>query len=141
MYVYHTFLKNSARSCSSPIGIKVIPGLQTCAWDECLIYCKWPQLCACLFVNSVLLNLFDVAAHFSPRLWFWAHFTKDLFQNSWLGIPITFFKKYVSYLGTFAAHLKELRGPPVGHGPRVEKRCVNCLSPAQLIGSEVCLLS
>ena len=36
--------------------------------------------------SSVLLNLFDVAAHFSPRLWFWAHFTKNLFQNSWLGV-------------------------------------------------------
>jgi len=34
----------------------------------------------------MLLNLFDVAAHFSPRLWFWAHFTKNLFQNSWLGV-------------------------------------------------------
>ena len=36
--------------------------------------------------NAVLLNLFDVAAHFSPRLWFWAHFTKILFQKSWLGV-------------------------------------------------------
>ena len=27
-----------------------------------------------------------IAAHFSPRLWFWAHFTKKLFQNSWLGV-------------------------------------------------------
>jgi len=37
-------------------------------------------------LKAVLLNLFDVAAHFSPRLWFWAHFTKKLFQNSWLGV-------------------------------------------------------
>jgi len=36
----------------------------------------------------VLLNLFDVAAHFSPRFWFWAHFTKNLFQNSWLRVII-----------------------------------------------------
>ena len=33
-------------------------------------------------------STFDVAAHFSPRLWFWAHFTKNLFQNSWLGVII-----------------------------------------------------
>ena len=38
--------------------------------------------------TAVLLNLFDVAAHFSPRLWFWTHFTKNLFQNSWLGAII-----------------------------------------------------
>jgi len=38
--------------------------------------------------TAMLLNLFDVAAHFSPRLWFWAHFTKNLFQNSWLGVII-----------------------------------------------------
>ena len=38
--------------------------------------------------RSVLLNLFDVASHVSPRLWFWAHFTKNLFQNSWLGVII-----------------------------------------------------
>jgi len=38
--------------------------------------------------KAVLLNLFDFAAHFSPRLWFWAHFRKNLFQNSWLGVII-----------------------------------------------------
>jgi len=39
-----------------------------------------------LSFRPVLLNLFDVAAHFSPRIWFWAHFTKTLLQNSWLGV-------------------------------------------------------
>jgi len=36
----------------------------------------------------VLLNLFYVAAHFSPRLLFWAHFTQNVFQNIWLGVII-----------------------------------------------------
>jgi len=40
--------------------------------------------------KAVLLNLVDAAAPFSPRLWFWAHFTKNLFQNSWLGVIIAF---------------------------------------------------
>jgi len=38
--------------------------------------------------TAVLLNLSDFAAHFSQRLWFWAHFTKNLFQNSWLNVII-----------------------------------------------------
>ena len=65
----------------------------------------------------MLLNLFDVAAHFSPRLWFWAHFTKNLFQNSWLGVIIATRRNYCVISEHFAAHLKELRAPPV------EKRC------------------
>jgi len=41
-----------------------------------------------LLTTAVLLKHFDVTAHFSPRLWFWVHFTKNLFQNSWLGVII-----------------------------------------------------
>ena len=32
--------------------------------------------------TAVLLNLFDVMDHFSPRLCFGAHFMKNLFQNN-----------------------------------------------------------
>jgi len=71
----------------------------------------------------VLLNLFDVAAHFSPRLWFWAHFTKNLFQNSWLGVIIATRRNYCVISEHFAAHLKELRGPPVER--RWTKHCVH----------------
>jgi len=70
----------------------------------------------------VLLNLFDVAAHFLPRFRFWAHFTKHLFQNSSLGVFIATRRDYCVISEHFAAHLKELRGPPVGCGPLVEKR-------------------
>ena len=85
---------------------------------------KIPQMPppGCAPSKAVVLNLFDVEAHFSPRLWFWAHFTKNLFQNSWLGIPITSFKNIQVISEHFSAYLKELRGPPEGRGPPVEKR-------------------
>jgi len=58
-------------------------------------YCALPKNCAHLTFLKKSCSLgqgfstfFDVAAHFSPRLWFWAHFTKNLFQNSWLGAII-----------------------------------------------------
>ena len=36
----------------------------------------------CSLFNTVLLNLFDVMDHLSPRLCFGAHFIKNLFQNN-----------------------------------------------------------
>jgi len=56
--------------------------------------------------RSVLLNLFDVAANVSPRLWFLAFVIHNFSKKCCLYQPISFFKKYLSYLGTF-------RGPPV----------------------------
>jgi len=55
-------------------------------------YYPLPCLCLEFYVyrrfRTVLLHLFNVAAHFLPRLWFWAYFTRNLFQNSWLGVII-----------------------------------------------------
>ena len=47
------FLENLAHSCTSPIEIEVVFGLQSCASYACLIYCKQPQLCARLIVNCI----------------------------------------------------------------------------------------
>ena len=56
-------------------------------------------------LNAVILNLLDVAAHFSPRLWFCAHFTKNLFLNTWLGVIIALSRNVSrSTWRSFAAH-------------------------------------
>jgi len=60
---------------------------------------------------AALLNLFDVVAHFSPRLH--EKFVSELMTR----------RNYCVISEHFAHHLKELRGPPVAHGPPVEKRC------------------
>ena len=86
----------------------------------------------------MLLNLFDVMDHFSPRLCFGAHFVKNLFQNNPLFqeescyktkeskdnstflvfVIHNFFQKSLSFMAErFAAYLKNLRRPSV------EKRC------------------
>ena len=64
----------------------------------CLVLCE-------KFFRAVLLNLFDIAAHFSPRLWFWTHLTKHLFQNSWPRVIIAL-SRNISRLTwrSFAAH-------------------------------------
>jgi len=47
---------------------------------------RFQMVCTVARFRAVLLNLFDDAAHFLLRLSFWGHFTKNLFQNSLLGV-------------------------------------------------------
>ena len=57
---------------------------------------------------------FDVAAHFLPRLWFLAFVIHNFFKKMQFVSTNNFFQKIFKLSrNIFAAHLKELRGPPV----------------------------